>query len=103
MNKKNVRKTIINGLVFYNGEDLLREKMKSKKFREAYEQEVTRTRLIKQVRELRTKKRLTQKMLAKKADMPQSVIARLESGEHSFSLTTLSKIAHAVGKEVRLV
>ena len=35
-------------------------------------------------------------------DVP-SVIARLESGTHSVSVDTLSKVAHALGKQVELV
>ena len=63
----------------------------------------SRMNLVRQIRELRLKKRLTQKAVAKRAKMPQSVIARLESGEHSFSLDTLQRLASVYGKEVRLV
>jgi len=58
---------------------------------------------VRQIRELRVTKKLTQKMVAKRAKMPQSVVARLESGEHSFSLDTLQRLAFVYGKEVRLV
>ncbi|HEY4510844.1 MAG TPA: helix-turn-helix transcriptional regulator [Candidatus Paceibacterota bacterium] len=57
-----------------------------------------------QIRKLHTAKKLTQKAVAKRANkMPQSVVARLESGEHSFSLDTLQRLALVFGKEVRLV
>lgn len=46
---------------------------------------------------------MTQAAVARKVDMPQSVIARLESGTHSVSVDTLSKVALALGKKVELV
>ena len=46
---------------------------------------------------------MTQAAVAREADMPQSVIARLESGTHSVSVATLSKVANALGKQVELV
>lgn len=90
-------------LKFYTGEEIFKKDMKSKTFRDAYNEEMARLDIVGQIKTLRTKKKLTQKELAKKADMPQSVIARLESGEHSISLGTLSRIAHAVGKKIQLV
>ena len=84
-------------------EQLLKKASKSKAFRKAYREEMQRLRLAKQIRELRTSKRLTQKAVAKRADMPQSVIARVESGSRGISVDTLGKIAHTLGKEVQLV
>ena len=107
MNKLQIRKHLKElrkkGLIFYSSDDVLKKRMKSKKFREAYREEMTRLNMVRRIRELRLAKKLTQKALAKKADMPQSVIARLESGEHSFSLGTLSRIAQVFDKEVELV
>ena len=40
--------------------------------------------------------------VAIKADMPQSVIARIESGTHSFSISTLHKIAGVFDKHISL-
>ncbi len=54
------------------------------------------------MRETRIAKKLTQKDVAEKADMPQSVIARVESGKHSPSLYTLERIANVLDKEVQL-
>ena len=75
---------------------------KNKEFQKGYREEMTRIKLAKRIREIRVKQKLTQGAVAKKAEMPQSVIARLESGEHSVSLDTLSRIAYALGKEVEL-
>lgn len=45
----------------------------------------------------RTQHRMTQTDLAKAVGMTQSVIARLESGEHAPSLATLAKISRGTG------
>lgn len=84
-------------------DEVLREACKSESFKRAYNEELTRLRLAKEVRSLRTKKHLTQEGVAEKAGMPQSVIARIESGGRSVSVDTLGRIAYALGKEVHLV
>lgn len=103
--KKSPNKKVINinGLKFYDFDDILKENMKSKTFRDSYNEEMIRLRLVGEIKKLRLEKKLTQKTLAEKAQMPQSVIARIESGEHSFSLGTLSRIAKVFKKEVQLV
>lgn len=101
--KKHLKELRKKGLIFYTHEELLKKEMRSKVFRKAYEEEMTRLNLVQQIRELRLKKKLTQKAVAKRANMPQSVIARLESGEHSFSLDTLQRIASVFNKKVHLV
>ncbi len=101
--KKHLKELRKKGLIFYTHEELLKKEMKSKVFRKAYEAEMARLNLVQQIRELRLTKKLTQKTVAKRAHMPQSVVARLESGEHSFSLDTLQRIAYVYGKKVELV
>lgn len=101
--KQHIKELRKKGLVFYDFDDILKKQMRSKVFRKAYEEEIARLNLVRQIRELRLKKRLTQKAVAKRAKMPQSVIARLESGEHSFSLDTLQRLAFVYGKKVRLI
>lgn len=90
-------------LKWHNFDDLLAEALKDKKVREAYEKEQERRVLARQIREARMAKKLTQQAVAKKAAMPQSVIARLESGSSGVSLETLSRVAHALGKRVEIV
>ena len=99
---KNMKTININGLKFYSFDDTLKENMKSKVFREAYNEELVRLRLAHQIKEIRLNSKMTQKAVANKAQMPQSVIARIESGKHSFSLGTLSRIAKVFNKEVEL-
>lgn len=101
--KEHLKELRKKGLIFYTHEEILKKELKSEEFRKAYEEEIARLNLVGQIRKLRIAKKLTQKVVAKRAGMPQSVVARLESGEHSFSLDTLQRIAHVYGKEVRLV
>ena len=72
-------------------------------FQRAYHIESERIRIARALREARLKKNLTQATVAKRVRMPQSVIARLESGSHSTSIDTLSKVANALGKKIQLV
>lgn len=79
-------------------------KSKSKRaFKLAYSEEMTRLRIAQQIKALRDIKRMTQKAVALKTGMSQSVIARIESGERGLTIDTLGKIANALGKEVHLV
>ena len=100
MKKKMVK---IGGLTFYPYEEVFKEYSKSKVFRGAFKEETARLKMIKQVREARLAKKMTQKKLATKTGMPQSAIARIESGRKGLSLATLSRVATALGKEVSLV
>ena len=90
-------------LNFFTLEETFKKDMKSKVFRDAYYEELARLNLVGEIKKLRLGSKLTQKSLAQKAKMPQSVIARIESGEHSFSLGTLSRIAKVFNKEIQLV
>jgi ribosome-binding protein aMBF1 (putative translation factor) len=90
-------------MVLYRFEDVIKESMKSPEFRREYTQALQRIKLAKQLYDIRKAKRMTQKNVADKASMPQSVIARLESGEHSASIATLGKVASALGKQIALV
>lgn len=102
--KKYQEKLRRKGFVVYTHEEVFGKLSdQTPEYQQAYEEERARLNLVRQIRELRLKKHLTQKMVAKRAKMPQSVIARLESGEHSFSLDTLQRLAFVYGKEVRLV
>ena len=89
-------------LKFYTTEEVFKKASKSRAFQNAYNEELVRLRLSDQIKKIRLQKKLTQKDVAGKADMPQSVIARIESGTHSFSLGTLNRIAKVFNKEVEL-
>ena len=93
---------IINGHKLYTTEEVFAKSMKSKEFRIGYRQEVARLNLIHEIKQARLAKKMTQKKLAEKADMPQSVIARIESGRQGMSFATISRIASVLGKEIQL-
>ena len=82
--------------------EVLKKYSKSKTFVESYNEELNRLRLAKQIKDIREKSKMSQTQLSEKINMPQSVIARIESGRHSVSLSTLSKIAIGLGKEIVL-
>ncbi len=94
---------IIKGHKFYTFNEVFKKDLKSKAFRSALAEDLTQMRIKRQIKEVRLKKKLTQKELAKKTDMPQSVIARLESGKQGLSFSTISRIATALGKKIELV
>ena len=94
---------IIGGHKLYTYEECLKDWMKSPTFRAAHEKSELKHSMIREMRLARQAKNMSQETLAKKTGMSQSVIARLESGRHSFTLTTLFRIAKVLGKEVRLV
>ncbi|OGZ08733.1 MAG: hypothetical protein A2762_00025 [Candidatus Lloydbacteria bacterium RIFCSPHIGHO2_01_FULL_54_11] len=83
-------------------ESVLKEFSKDKEFVRAYNEELQRHRLAKQIRSLRIAQNMTQRFVAQKTGMPQSVIARIESGQSGISLDTLGRVAHAFGKDIQL-
>ncbi|HEY5221165.1 MAG TPA: helix-turn-helix transcriptional regulator [Candidatus Paceibacterota bacterium] len=84
-------------------DEFLAKKMKDKKFKKAFLEERSRSQLAYEIKMLRKKRHMTQAQVAKKADMPQSVVARIESGSRGFSVNTLHKIAGVFDREVGLV
>lgn len=56
----------------------------------------------KQLIELRIQQGLSQKDLAEKVGTKQSAISRLENGSYNPSIEFLSKLAHALGKEIHV-
>lgn len=86
----------------YSFKEVFGKNFKSKKFQKAYNEEMARLKLAQQIRGIRKKEKLTQKAVADITNMPQSVIARIESGTHGYSLGTLYRIAYAFKKEIQL-
>lgn len=85
-----------------NYEKHFQAKMKSKKFKKAYEEERHRLAIAYKIAQLRKKKHLSQKELAKKIDTTQSVVARMEAGQQNFTTDTLQKIASAFEKNLKI-
>jgi DNA-binding XRE family transcriptional regulator len=83
--------------------EVLTNKLKNKRFKKEYSEEVSRLQLAYEVKSLRREKGMTQEEVALKAKMPQSVVARIESGSRGLSIGTLHKIARVFGREIGLV
>ena len=90
-------------LKWHSLEQVVRASSKDAVFKQTYDEELSRLRLAQEIRKLRSAKRLTQKTVATRTGMPQSVIARIESGTRGMSLDTLEKIAIVLGKRIELV
>ena len=54
---------------WYSLEEILTKNMRSKKFRQAYTESQNRLKLLKQIRDARLSKKLTQKDVANRAEM----------------------------------
>lgn len=80
----------------------LQEKMKNHAFAKAWEETELEFQISRAVIKLRVDMDLTQKQLAQRVGVPQSVIARLESGRHLPSLRSLKQIAKKLGLHVVL-
>ncbi|MEW6276772.1 MAG: helix-turn-helix transcriptional regulator [Bacillota bacterium] len=82
--------------------DHLKEQLKDPAFRQAWEESELNYQIARALIKLRLDLNLTQQELARKAGVPQSVIARLESGRHLPSLRSLEKIVKKLGLQVKL-
>lgn len=86
-----------------NFDDYLAEQLKSESFRRAYEEEGIYVELAILIARLREKKGLTQRQLARQLKTSQQTISRIESPQNdSLSLRTLIKLAHALGKQLKV-
>jgi len=80
-------------------EELLKN---DKELKEMCEKEFSNELLALQIKQIRTKKRITQLELAKKSNTTQSVIARIESWKQNISMKTLQKILSALWATIKL-
>ena len=83
-------------------DDDLNEELKKPSFRLKYEAAGERIEAAYAILEMRHKAKLTQKQLAKKMKVSQSLISRIEQGAQNLSLTTLHRLARACGKELKI-
>ena len=84
-------------------QDYLKEQLKDPEVRRAYEEEGVFVELAIQIVHLRQQKGLSQRKLAKRLHTSQQTISRLESPRNgSLSLRTLVKLAHALGKDLKV-
>lgn len=68
--------------------------------RTEFENELKAEILAHQFKELRKKKQLTQSELAEKIGMEKGQISKIENGKFNLTLTTINKIATALGAKV---
>ena len=82
-------------------DDYLKEKLKDPYFKELWELEEQKLKIVKPVIEFRIKNKLTQGQLAKKIGVTQQHISNIENGEFS-SMATLEKVLLHIGYTVRI-
>tara|TARA_B100000427_G_scaffold155457_1_gene129218 strand:+ start:2390 stop:2695 length:306 start_codon:yes stop_codon:yes gene_type:complete len=85
-------------------DDVILEFNQDAEFKLLFEKEIEINQIANLIYELRTRAGLTQTELAKKANITQPVLARLESGRNTRvpTLTLLLKVAQATGKKLNL-
>ena len=83
-------------------DNILYKFQKDKEYQRYYKEASDLLDIAISIAEARRKKKITQVQLAKKVGMPQSQIARLESGAHNTTLETLNKVANALDLRVKI-
>ncbi len=84
-------------------QDYLKGQLKDEEFRKGYEEEGVYAQVAIQIARLRTRRRISQKKLAQLLHTSQQTVSRLEDPANtSYSLRTLIKLAHALGKELKV-
>lgn len=79
-----------------------KEALKNPKFKVEYDNLQPEFGLINAIIDARTKKGITQKILAQKMGTKQSVISRLESGNANPSFDFLKRLALALGTDIQI-
>ncbi len=82
--------------------DKLPELMKNPKFAAAWEETKEEFAIAREIIRSRTAAGISQKDLAEKIGTTQSTIARLESGAHTPSVSTLRRVAEATHTKLRI-
>ena len=77
--------------------------MMDEEFKSEYEKLKPRYDVISQIIEERAKQNITQEELAFRVGTQKSNISRLESGTYNPSLDFLIKVAHSLGKEMKII
>ena len=80
----------------------LEEQLKDPAFRREWEETELEYQVARAVIKMRLDLGLTQEELARRVGVPQSVIARLESGRHLPSLRSLDRIAGKLGLQIKV-
>lgn len=83
-------------------ESIKAELMLDEEFKAEYDRLQPRYEVISQIINARKEQNMTQSELAKKVGTQKSNISRLESGNYNPSLDFLIKVAHSLGKELKI-
>jgi len=91
--------------LLYSFQDDLRQRLKDQAFKKAWDEAETEYQLAVQLIEKRLAKNVSQRTLAKQLKTSQALLSRIETMEANPSLSTLKKIAAALGSrlEIRFV
>ena len=84
-----------------NYKDYLNEQLQDPEFKKEFENETTKLESAIALTKARRDSGLSQRDLSTISDVPQSTIARIESGSNT-SIDTLTKIANALGKKLNV-
>ncbi|MCX5680363.1 MAG: helix-turn-helix transcriptional regulator [Candidatus Omnitrophica bacterium] len=79
----------------------LKGKLKDPYFKELYELEEQKLKIVKRIIEYRVKNKFNQKQLAEKIGVTQQHISKIENGEFS-SISTLEKVLLFIGYTVKM-
>lgn len=82
-----------------NFKDYLNQQLQDPQFKQEFENETTKMESAVALTHVRKEAGLTQRELATVSKVPQSTIARIETGANT-SIDTLTKIANALGKKL---
>ncbi len=85
-----------------NKKNVFQKYKKDKEYQRYYKEAGDLLDIALQISKTRKKKSITQVQLAKKTGMPQSQIARIESGNHNITIGTLNRVATALDLTVRV-
>jgi ribosome-binding protein aMBF1 (putative translation factor) len=83
-----------------NKNNYLYQFQKNKEYKKLLKEEEKLLDIALQISSTRKRRKITQVQLAKKAGMPQSQIARIESGNHNVTIGTLNRVAGALNLKV---
>ncbi|MFH0856763.1 MAG: helix-turn-helix transcriptional regulator [bacterium] len=97
MNKSNRKQ---NRVIDFHG--YLVEQLKDPKIKKYYDEYGKQLEIAYKILELRKRSGMSQAELAKRIGARQSNIARMEAGEQNFTISTIQKIAVALGRDIKV-
>ena len=83
-------------------DEWLEEELKDPKFKRYYDEFGKQLEISYQLLQLRKKSKMSQGQLAKKIGTTQSNVARMEAGNQNFTISMLTRIAEALGKDLKV-